>query len=178
MRSHPHIHLVNPLDEDSHLPKGLKRVRVLANLMDAAITLPILRKKIGLDPILGVCPVVGDVITGLVATYTLYVGYQLGLPKIALFKMAGNLLLDTTVGNLPVVGDLFDWFWKANLRNLAILESEYAKIRMKQNQNIVPFPQQQPWQNGTSYSAQTHSEQPYTSHAAASQVIIDVDLKS
>ncbi len=172
MRDHPHIHLVKPLDEDSHLPKGLKRVRVLANLMDAAITLPILKKKIGLDPILGICPVVGDVVTGLVASYTLYVGYQLGLPKIALFKMAGNLLLDTTVGNLPVVGDLFDWFWKANLRNLAILESEYAKILIKQNQNVFPFVRQQ--QGPLEHS---FAEQPYASHAAANQAVIDINLK-
>ena len=172
MHDHPHLKLVPPQNEFNPLPVGLKRVRFLANLMDAAITLPILRKKIGLDPILGICPVVGDVITGLVATYTLYVGYKLGLPKMALLKMAVNLLLDTTVGNLPVVGDLFDWFWKANLRNLAILETEYAKILVQNSQKVVPFP------TATDHMHAAPFDQSSYGQAAASQAVIEIDLHS
>lgn len=156
----PHLRAVPPLDgHEEHA--GIRRVRFIANLMDTAITLPFLKKRIGLDPILGLCPVVGDVVTGVVACYTLWVAYDLKLPVWVLVRMSANVLIDTTVGNVPVMGDLFDWFWKANTKNLRILEEEYARIKIQRLRTVVPFP----------------TDAAFTHHVPASAQLIDVEVQ-
>jgi hypothetical protein len=67
-------------------------------------------------------PGIGDVGTGIVASYGLFAGYRLGAPAVVLLRMLGNIALDTAIGVIPIVGDLFDVGWKGNLRNLALLE--------------------------------------------------------
>lgn len=98
------------------------RVRRLARLLDAAFTIPGTQLRIGLDPIIGLVPGLGDVLTSLMGTYALVVAYRLGAPPSILLRLGANLGLDALVGGIPLLGDLFDAGFKANLRNADLLE--------------------------------------------------------
>ncbi len=102
--------------EASHL-----RLRRLAKLMDSAITVPGLRLRIGADAILGLVPGVGDAAMGLVGVYLIYEAQRLGAPKSAVARMIANLVLDTAIGAIPFVGDIWDVFFRSNDRNMQIL---------------------------------------------------------
>lgn len=92
--------------------------------MDQCIVLPS-GYRIGLDPILGLVPGLGDVVTSLVSCYLVYECALLGLPKRILFRMLGNIAVESLAGSFPVIGDLFDVFWKSNMRNLRLLDQHY-----------------------------------------------------
>ncbi len=98
-----------------------RRLRRLARLMDSAITVPVLRLRIGADAVLGLVPGVGDALAGAVGAYLIYEAHRLGAPRSALARMAFNLALDTAVGAIPVAGDIWDFFFRANDRNMQIL---------------------------------------------------------
>lgn len=106
---------------------SIERVRKIANLLDSAFTIPIIRKKVGLDPLLGLLPVGGDVVSALLAAYAVWVAYELRLPNTVIARMAINILLDILVGAIPVVGDVADAFWKSNKMNLKLLEEAYQQ---------------------------------------------------
>jgi hypothetical protein len=105
-----------------HAPK-LKRMRQLSQLLDGAISIPGTKQRIGIDPILGLIPGGGDTVSAALSGYIIVEAARMGLPRKALMQMVGNLLLDTVVGSVPVVGDIFDVVSKANLRNMQIVES-------------------------------------------------------
>ncbi len=108
---------------------SIERVRKLATLMDSALTIPLIRKKIGLDPVLSAIPGAGDVVAALIALYPVYVAYELGLSRRVMARMGINVALDVLIGLVPLAGDIADVFWKSNLRNLQILEAEYEQHR-------------------------------------------------
>src|SRR5690554_6932116 len=94
----------------------------LAWLLDSSIPLPG-GWRIGLDGIIGLIPGIGDAIGGGLSTWILYQAYQRGLPKVVLARMVINILIDSVLGAIPFLGDIFDFFWKANLKNVALMES-------------------------------------------------------
>lgn len=103
----------------------LQRARFLSNLLDQCIVLPG-GFRIGLDPILGLVPGFGDVLAAALSLYVVYQGALLGLPKRVLGRMLGNVAVEALVGTFPVFGDVFDAAWKANMRNLRLIEMHYA----------------------------------------------------
>ena len=106
----------------SHAPR-LKRMRQLSKLLDGAIVIPGTKQRIGLDPILGLIPGGGDTVSAALSGYIIVEAARMGLPRKALTQMVMNLVIDTVVGSVPVVGDVFDVVSKANLRNMQIVES-------------------------------------------------------
>jgi Domain of unknown function (DUF4112) len=106
----------------NHAPK-LKRIRQLSQLLDGAMIIPGTKQRIGLDPILGLIPGGGDTVSAVLSGYIIIEAARMGLPRKALMQMVGNIALDTLVGTVPVLGDVFDVFSKANLRNMQIVES-------------------------------------------------------
>jgi hypothetical protein len=95
----------------------------LAWLMDSAITIPGTRITVGLDALLGLLPVGGDVLTGLVQTVLVLVALRhYKVPKTVAVRMMTNVLVDVAVGSIPILGDLFDVGFKANMRNVKLLE--------------------------------------------------------
>lgn len=109
----------------SHAPR-LKRMRQLSRVLDSAIIIPGTKQRMGLDPILGLIPGGGDTVSAALSAYIIIEAALMGLPRAALVRMVVNLVLDTIVGTLPILGDIFDVFSKANLRNMQIVEN-YAK---------------------------------------------------
>jgi len=106
-------------------PAELARLRRLATLLDAAIQLPF-GYRIGLDGLIGLIPGVGDGIGMALSGIIIFKAARWGVPTTTLLRMVANVLLDGVVGTLPLAGDLFDFVWRANLRNLALLESHLA----------------------------------------------------
>lgn len=105
----------------------LNRIRKLSRLMDTAIGIPGTKFRIGLDPIIGLIPGAGDIVSTGFSAYIIYLATQFGLPKEDLKKMIFNIGLEAVAGIVPLVGDLFDAYYKSNIRNLAILEQHLQK---------------------------------------------------
>ena len=100
----------------------LNRIRKLSRLMDTAIGIPGTKFRIGLDPIIGLVPGAGDIVSTAFSAYIIYLATQIGISSQDLKTMIFNIGLEAVVGTVPLVGDLFDAYYKSNIRNLAILE--------------------------------------------------------
>jgi Domain of unknown function (DUF4112) len=111
------------LRKSSAKTSALERVRFLGHLLDNAIPIPGTNRRIGLDPLLGLLPGGGDVVGMVLSAYIVVESARMGVPRELLVKMVSNILLDSVVGAIPLLGDLFDVAWKANSRNLVLLES-------------------------------------------------------
>lgn len=103
-------------------PRGLEALRRWARIFDSAFRIPGTQITFGIDPILGLVPGLGDVASPVFSLFFVWHGFRLGVPKVVLARMVLNALIDTGVGAIPLVGDLFDFGWKANAWNLALLE--------------------------------------------------------
>ena len=97
-------------------------LRHVARLLDSAYQVPGTTFRIGLDPIVGVVPGIGDLISPLFTVALLWQSHDLNLPRVVQMRMLFNVAIDTFIGIVPVVGDLFDFAWKANDMNMALLE--------------------------------------------------------
>jgi hypothetical protein len=104
----------------------LKRLRRLAWLLDAAVRLPGTKFRFGVDAVIGLAPGIGDAVMGATSLYIVYEAARLGVPKAKLARMLANVGIETAVGSVPVLGDLFDAAFKANLRNIAIVEEHFG----------------------------------------------------
>ena len=98
------------------------RLRKLAWLLDGQFGVPGTKFRFGINSILGLSPVVGDVALGCVSLYVVWQARQLGAPNALLAKMLGNVAIEVAGGSVPILGDIFDMAFKANLRNLDLLE--------------------------------------------------------
>lgn len=106
---------------------ALRRLEGLVGLLDDRFRIGGFR--FGLDGLLGLAPGVGDAATGLVAAYVVFEAWRLGASTPTLVRMAANVAIDAAVGSIPVLGDLFDFAWKANRRNLDLLRRELSAFR-------------------------------------------------
>lgn len=107
----------NTLDAD----RAVRRIRWLAYLLDGAFQVPGTRLRVGLDPIIGLVPVGGDLLTALLSLYIVYEGWRLGVDRSTLAKMLVNVAVDTAIGFVPAVGDVFDAAFQANIRNMELM---------------------------------------------------------
>jgi hypothetical protein len=107
----------------------LTRLRRLAWLIDGAFGLPGTRFRFGLNSVIGLLPVGGDAVLGVLSLYIIYEAAQLGLPRHKLVRMAANVGIEVLGGSVPIIGDLFDMALKANLRNLRIIDDHLRGIR-------------------------------------------------
>jgi len=109
------------IGHDATRERRVRRLQVLADLMDSAFVLPGTNLRFGLDPILGLAPGVGDLATNVISLYIVYQGWRLGATKKQMAMMLFNVAVDTVIGVVPIAGDAADFVFKANRRNLAIL---------------------------------------------------------
>ncbi|MDJ0689497.1 MAG: DUF4112 domain-containing protein [Xenococcaceae cyanobacterium MO_188.B32] len=100
----------------------INRLRRLSHLLDNAIPIPGTGYRIGIDPILGLLPGGGDTVAGALGAYIVVEAARMGLPRQVVGQMVGNIIFDSVIGTVPVLGDLFDVGWKANVKNIALLE--------------------------------------------------------
>jgi hypothetical protein len=100
----------------------LNRIRSFSRLMDNAFRIPGTPFRIGWDPIIGLIPGLGDAIDTGISAYIIVMAARFGLPRSVLGWMIFNVGLEAVLGSVPLIGDLFDAFYKSNIRNLALLE--------------------------------------------------------
>ena len=107
----------------TYQPPQLERLRAMSRLLDSAFTIPGTQYRFGLDALIGLVPGLGDAVSAVFSGYIILQASRLGAPKSVVTRMIANVALDTLVGWVPILGDLFDVAWKSNLRNVALLES-------------------------------------------------------
>lgn len=110
----------------AEIEQSLKRLDRIALLMDDQFEIPIIKKRIGLDPIIGLIPGGGDWVVWFVSVYIFWEAARLGAPLAMLVRMASNIAVDLLGGYVPGVGDLFDAFFKANRRNVELLRGHFG----------------------------------------------------
>lgn len=109
-----------PLGTDPHSVR--RRVEALENLLEGLFEVPGLGgRRVGLDAIVGLIPVVGDAVTAALGLYLVWEARNIGMPRWQLWRMAGNVGIDSLVGAVPIVGDLFDFAFRSNTRNLKLI---------------------------------------------------------
>jgi hypothetical protein len=100
---------------------SLTRAKAVASVLDDAIRVPGTDIRFGIDPLVGLVPGLGDLLGGAASAYIILEAARAGAPASVLTRMALNVGVDTIVGGLPIVGDLFDFAWKSNTRNVKLL---------------------------------------------------------
>lgn len=123
----PLLHFSPGVSESSRLPRSGRRrisplVRRLVEVMDQSFAVPGTRFRFGMDALIGMIPAVGDLLGMLIGSAVFFEAVRLRVPVPVLGRMLFNLWLDSVVGSVPVVGDAFDFVFKANRRNLKLLE--------------------------------------------------------
>ena len=101
---------------------ALRRLRALSHVLDNAIAIPGIGYRVGLDPLIGLLPGGGDLVAGFISIYVVAEAARLGVPAATLGRMGLNILTEVVMGTVPMIGDLFDVAWKANARNVDLVE--------------------------------------------------------
>ncbi|WP_026283206.1 DUF4112 domain-containing protein [Rhizobium sp. 2MFCol3.1] len=109
--------------------RRLRRLSSIASLMDTAVGIPFTRLRIGADSVLGLVPLAGDAAGTLVSLYLVNEARRLGLPREKLARMLGNVGVDLIGGAVPVLGDLFDMYFKSNRRNVDLVLDHFSVSR-------------------------------------------------
>jgi len=104
-----------------------QRVEAMEKLLERSFVIPGINSPVGLDAVVGLVPVIGDFVTAAMGAYIVWEGRNLGMPKWKLARMAGNVLFDSAIGAVPVAGDLFDFMFRSNTRNLRIIRRHLDK---------------------------------------------------
>lgn len=107
----------------------LKAARLLADILDRSIPIPGTDLRLGLDPLIGLIPGIGDAIAGLAGSMILFLAAQMQVPKIVLVRMSLNVALNGVLGSIPLVGDAFSFWFKSNVRNFELLERHGGERR-------------------------------------------------
>lgn len=120
--------IFDSLIPDRQNPAALrKRVEMMEILLERSFIIPGINRPVGLDAIIGLVPVVGDVITAVMGSYLIWEARNLGMSKWQIGRMVGNLGVDTALGAIPLVGDIFDFAFRSNTRNLRIIKKHLDK---------------------------------------------------
>jgi hypothetical protein len=117
----------------SQLPLGRdaasvrRRLQAMESLLERMFIVPGINRPVGLDSIVGLVPVLGDIVTASMGAWLVWEARNLGMSKFQLARMAANVGVDTTLGAIPLVGDLFDFMFRSNSRNLKIIKRHLDK---------------------------------------------------
>lgn len=106
----------------------LRRLDWLSQVLDSAWSVPGTSYRIGLDGIIGLIPGIGDPIGTMLSSYLIFEAARMGAPTHILLRMVGNVAVESIVGVIPILGDIFDLAWKANVRNLALLRAHKDEL--------------------------------------------------
>ena len=112
--------------EQIRIDDGFPELADLAFLLDSRWRIPVVGVRFGVDAVASLVPVVGDVATGLISAHIIRKAHKLGASRGLIFQMAGNVVLDVVIGSVPVVGTMFDLFFKANNINVRLLREHLA----------------------------------------------------
>lgn len=123
-------------------PQGIvvsKNLETLAHALDGLFRIPGTDWRFGLDALVGMIPGVGDAATSVAAFSILVAAVRYRVPKVVILRMALNLAIDYVVGSIPIVGDAFDFVWKANTKNLHLLRSRGREVQVGAGANTADY---------------------------------------
>jgi hypothetical protein len=132
----PHVAPVQPLSVEKRKQLARERLITLTRLMDEAVYVPALRTRVGLDALLGLVPVVGDLISAGIGLYIVSQARELGASRWLQARMISNLVADVAIGAVPLAGDLADVYFKAHRRNLKLLQKALGEPYLDAPQNL------------------------------------------
>jgi len=104
-----------------------RRLEALETVLERSFVIPGINRQFGLDAVIGLVPVLGDIVAAAIGSYLVWEARNLGLPKWKIARMLGNLGFDTAIGAVPLLGDAFDLFFRSNSRNLRIVKRHLDK---------------------------------------------------
>jgi hypothetical protein len=122
-----HARAAGPYDAASRRA-ALDRLDRLATWLDTAFIVPGTTVRFGVESVLRLVPGIGDAVASALSCYLLYEAHRLGVPRFLFARMVANVLLEGTVGAVPLAGDAFDVFFRANRRNVALLRAHFARV--------------------------------------------------
>ena len=108
-------------------------LEALTRLLDDVFCIPGTNIRFGIDPLIGLIPGIGDLITSLASFLIIFAGWQRGLPRVTITRMVANVAIDTMAGSVPVLGDMFDAAWKSNRKNLQLLQRPVTDSARRKN---------------------------------------------
>lgn len=135
------IHASSPVEGGighAEIDRTERRLSRLAVALDSAFGIPGTRIRFGADSLLGLLPGVGDAIGLAMSAYIVAEARRLGVPKRSLARMIGNIGIDAAVGTVPLIGDIFDVAFKANRKNMALLQEHLSDLRSRIPRDITP----------------------------------------
>jgi Domain of unknown function (DUF4112) len=136
----PVVRRMPAIQVDSYDPARLQRLRSISRALDSAVGIPGTGYRFGLDALIGLVPGVGDAVGAIFSGYIVIQAAKLGASRSVITRMIANVAVDTIVGEIPLLGDLFDVAWKANTKNLALLEEHlHRPSRAKAGSRVVVF---------------------------------------
>jgi len=112
----------------------LLRLKLLSKRLDDSIKIPGTNQKFGIDAIVGIIPILGDFIGVIFSVYIMYSGIKMGVSSKIVKKMTANIAIEFIIGSIPIIGDIFDALWKANKRNVELIEE--ATIENQENYRL------------------------------------------
>lgn len=121
--------------EGAHPEAALRWIRQLTQMLDSNFKVPGTNWTFGWDGLIGLVPGVGDLVTGALSCYVVILARRMGAPKHVIVRMLGNVAVDLAAGAVPVVGDIMDFAWKANRKNLRLLERHLQKQAASRSTN-------------------------------------------
>jgi Domain of unknown function (DUF4112) len=127
------------LEPDERLPADLRALRRFANLMDRALPIPGTHRRFGLDPALGLIPVVGDVVSAFLSLWIIFGALRHRVPLLKVARMVAAVLLDLLIGAIPVVGDFFDVIFTENVDNVELLVRHRDRSRPTRSWKAITF---------------------------------------
>ena len=130
-------------EEQARIEQAIKRLDRYATLMDSVIRVPGTDIRFGLDALIGLIPGIGDLAGAALSGYVIAEAWRLRAPKRLLLRMLGNAAVEVVAGVVPVFGDLFDLYWKANIRNLGLLR-DYLQSQLPPPEALLA--QRRGWQ--------------------------------
>lgn len=136
MPGEPHTNAGGASRIDYPANPRLQRMRALSRFLDNSILLPG-GYRIGADPLIGLIPAAGDLIAAGLSFWLIYDAALLGLPGRVLGKMLGNVVVEMIVGSIPGLGDLFDAAWKANARNMRLVDLYYSPTLKPRSERAI-----------------------------------------
>jgi hypothetical protein len=106
---------------------SVARLEFLSRLLDSAFVIPGTNQRVGIDALIGLIPAVGDLVSTALSSYIIWEARQLGLPRWKIARMVANVAADTLLGAIPLAGDVFDVFFRANRRNMRIVRDHLER---------------------------------------------------